>query len=57
MHEQVYVLSMNMYSQGMNNMLIEIVSDDKGAHFFNETIQYFLDKFMVVYRKSSRYHL
>ena len=34
---------------------IEIVSD-RGLHFINETIEYLLEEFMVVYKKSAPYH-
>ena len=34
---------------------IEIVSD-RGVHFINATIEYLLDEFMVIHRKSAPYH-
>ncbi|MCO5612833.1 hypothetical protein L7F22_067104 [Adiantum nelumboides] len=34
---------------------IEIVSD-RGTHFINEVIEFLLDEFMVIHRKSPPYH-
>ena len=34
---------------------IEIVSD-QGVHFVNEVIEFLLNEFMVIHRKSSPYH-
>ena len=36
-------------------LLIEIVSD-RGTHFVNKVIQYLLDDFLVMHRKSTPYH-
>ncbi|MCO5581406.1 hypothetical protein L7F22_035290 [Adiantum nelumboides] len=35
---------------------IEIVSDNRGTHFINEVIEFLLDEFMVIHRKSAPYH-